>query len=360
MISIIIPVYQVSDYVERCIRSVMAQTYTDIECIIVDDATEDDSIEKCERLINANLLETAVAEQATIGRANPNDNHNDSSATKGDACPGKNHNIKFKILHHEVNRGLSAARNTGTKAAKGEYLYYLDSDDYIAPDCIEKLVSVVKDDPSIEMVQGNSLMKYDGKESLLGKIKQPVRISNNDEARKEFYNNRDIYISVWNRLLKKSFIEEYGLYCREGLVFEDLLWVFYLMKHLRKAYLYEGITHYYCLRQGSILIEAKPESVRCYVTIFNEIFNNLSEGYERDEINGYLYYFIKRHVSYVKVVAEFKGTICLYRTRARQYHCWYVFSVLNVVAVISRFGNPMVVMKTMNTMRWLVKGKRMS
>ena len=148
-VSIIIPVYQVSAYIERCLESVVNQTYTDIECIIVNDATQDDSIEKCEILIE-----------------------------KYDGP------IHFRIIHHEINRGLSAARNTGTKAAKGAYLYYLDSDDYISPDCIEKLVSVVKDDPSIEMVQGNSLMKSDEKECPLGKIKQPVRISNNDEARK--------------------------------------------------------------------------------------------------------------------------------------------------------------------------------
>lgn len=320
MVSIIVPVYQVSHYVERCICSVMAQTYTDIECIIVDDGTKDDSIEKCEALI-------------------------------------KNYDgpIQFQIIHHEQNRGLSAARNTGTKAAKGAYLYYLDSDDYITPSCIEKLVSIVKDNPSIEMVQGNSLMKSDEKECPLGKIKQPVRISNNDEARKEFFENRNIYISVWNRLLKKSFVEESGLFCHEGLVFEDLLWVFYLMKHLKKAYLCKEITHYYCLRQGSILVEAKPESVMCYVTSFNEILNNLSEGYERDEINGYLYYFIKRYVSYVKVVPQFKETIRLYRNKARQYHCWKVYIVLFIIGVVGRIGIFEDLLGLLNTVRWRVK-----
>lgn len=322
MVSVIVPVYQVSNYVERCIRSVMAQTYSDIECIIVDDATKDDSIEKCETLI-----------------------------TEYDGP------ILFQIIHHEQNRGLSAARNTGFDAANGEYVYFLDSDDYITPDCIEKLVSVIKDDPTIEMVQGNSLMISDGKESTLGKIKQPIRISNNDDARQEFYNNRNIYISVWNRLLKKSFVEENELYCREGLVFEDLLWVFYLMKHLKKAYLYEGTTYYYCLRQGSILVEAKPESVRCYVTSFNEILNNLSEGYERDEIAGYLYYFIKRYVSYVKMVPEFKETARLYRARAMQCHCWKVYVILSITRILRRFVNPIGLLEKMNAVRWRLKGK---
>ena len=112
LISIIIPVYQVSDYVERCIRSVMSQTFTDIECIIVDDATVDDSMVKCQKLI--------------------------------DEYDGR---IQFRLLHHEKNRGLSAARNTGTKAATGEYVFYLDSDDEITSDCIEKMMLLAEKHP---------------------------------------------------------------------------------------------------------------------------------------------------------------------------------------------------------------------
>ena len=103
LVSVIIPVYQVSDYVERCLLSVMNQTYQNIECIIVDDCSTDDSVAKCDRLI---------------------------STYKGP--------IKFQILHHERNRGLSAARNTGTDAATGEYIFYLDSDDEITDETFDK------------------------------------------------------------------------------------------------------------------------------------------------------------------------------------------------------------------------------
>lgn len=319
MVSIIIPVFQVSDYVERCIRSVIGQTYTDIECIIVNDATRDDSIHQCEKIID--------------GYRGP---------------------IQFRIIHHEQNRGLSASRNTGTKAARGEYLYYLDSDDYIAPNCIERLAAVVQEDSSIEMVQGNCLMITDGKESPLGKVKQPIRITNNEDVRKEFFNNRNIYISVWNRLLKKSFIEENKLYCRDSLVFEDLLWVFYLMKHLRKAFLCKETTYYYCLRPGSILVEAKPESVRCYVTSFTEILNNLTVGQEREEIDGYLYYFIRRYVSYVKIVPEFKETISLYQARAGQYHCRKAYTMLSLTRIFGSLGNPTRLLERMNNIRWII------
>lgn len=331
-VSVIIPVYRVSAYVERCLRSVMEQSYSDIECIIVDDKSDDNSVEKCKALI-----------------AEYNENEDKNEKTKG---------ISFRIIHHEHNRGLSAARNTGTIAAKGEYLYYLDSDDYISPDCIEKLTTAVNENPSIEMVQGNTLMTSNGKEgTLLYNSKHSVFISNNDEARKAFYKDRFIYISVWNKLIKRSFVEECQLYCREGLVFEDLLWVFYLIKHLKTACLCEEVTYYYCIRSGSISTAARPESVRCYTAMFDEILHNLTAGKERVEIEGYLYYFIRRYVSYVKIVPAFKETLRLYKEKARQYSCWYVYSILTIAGIVGGLGNPLGLLDWMNNMRW--KNKRL-
>ena len=242
-VSVIVPVYQVSAYVERCLRSVMAQTYPDMECIIVDDATKDDSIEKCERLIR-----------------------------RYDGA------IRFRILHHDRNRGLSAARNTGTEAAVGDYLYYLDSDDYLSPDCIARLAAVVNEDDGIEMVQGNGAMKSDGAESFLYRADHPILTRNLEETRRAFFQDRYIYISVWNKLIKKSLIEEHRIYCREGMVFEDLLWVFYLMKHLKKTYLCEAVTYYWCIRPGSIMTAAKAETFRCYALIFDEILQHATAG----------------------------------------------------------------------------------
>ena len=320
MVSVIIPVYQVSEYVERSLRSVMAQSYTDMECIIVDDATADDSILKCEQLVRT-----------------------------------YNGPIQFRILHHDHNRGLSASRNTGTDAATGDYIYYLDSDDCISPDCIERLASAATDNPEIEMVQGNSLMSCDGKEIPLYRKNHSIETQNNDETRREFFQNRNIYISVWNKLLKKSFVEKCQLYCREGIVFEDLLWVFYLLKDLEKAYLCETITHYYYIRPGSISTAAKPESVGCYAAIFDEIFHHLTTGREQQELRGFLYYFILRYVSYVKIVPAFKDTLKLYKTKSKQFNCWYVSIVLTLTAIVGRFGNPLGLLKWLNDIRWKIK-----
>lgn len=108
-ISIIIPIYNVEDYISECLQSVMRQTYKGaIECILVDDCGKDNSI--------------AVAEQLI-------------ACYKG--------SIEFRILHHEHNRGLSAARNTGLENAKGKYIYFLDSDDIIDGNSMEMLYNAI-------------------------------------------------------------------------------------------------------------------------------------------------------------------------------------------------------------------------
>lgn len=107
-ISIIIPVYNVELYVEECLQSVANQTMTEgIECIIVDDRGQDNS--------------AAIAKQYI-------------DSYKGD--------IRFTFIQREKNGGLSAARNTGIEAATGEYVYFLDSDDYLVPSAIETLISI--------------------------------------------------------------------------------------------------------------------------------------------------------------------------------------------------------------------------
>lgn len=335
LVSIIIPVYQVSDYVERCLKSVMSQTYADIECIIIDDATKDDSIVKCERLIKE-YNENLDVDVNLNGK-------------------GK---IRFKILHHEVNRGLSAARNTGTKAATGEYLYYLDSDDYISEKCIETLIEPFKENVGLEMVQGNCLRTCDGIEGIVYKGK-PLHILSNNDVRMQYLSYHHIYISVWNRLMKRSFVEKNGLYCKEGIVHEDHLWMFYLMKCLQNAYLCEAITYYHPIRPGSIVTSTdKVTEGNSFQIIFDDILHHLTSGKENFELQYYLYIFCKRYLMFVDVVPSFHQTGKLYRECAKQNGCWYVYMVLAVIGVIGHFGNPSKILGWLNTMRWKIKRSR--
>lgn len=302
LVSIIIPVYQVSDYIERCLESVISQTYSNIECILVNDATKDDSIDKCEKLI-------AEYEGA----------------------------IHFSIINHQRNRGLSAARNTGIDASTGGYLYFLDSDDYITPNCIETMVSIVKEDDSIEMVQGNYL-KITGDEEVLGNSEN-VRILSNDEARDYFLNRRVINNFVWNKLLKKSFIIDNGLYNEEGIILEDLLWISYVIKCLGKAVIINALTYYYLLRSGSIMTATDQQKMgRSYAIVYNEILDNLTTGRECEELFGYLYKFCYLIIMYEKSATELKDVLDKYLTKIRQFCGWKQTAVLYMAGILGNFG----------------------
>ncbi len=301
-------------------RSVLRQSYTNIECIIVDDATRDDSIVKCERLIS--------------------DYHG---------------SIRFRILHHEVNRGLSAARNTGTDAATGDYLFYLDSDDEISSDCIEKLLVPVMCDDSVEMVQGNCIVLHGRKESLVYQ-KSPIHIQSNDEVRRQYLSYRNIYVSVWNKLIKRSLVLDNKIYCKEGIVHEDYLWLFYLTKYLKNACLCDSVTYYHPIRQGSIVTstdkKTKGDSFRI---VFEVILHNLTTKKEKEELNGYLYLFCKRYLTYIIEVPAFHDTCRLYMDITKKYNLWYVYVVLGLTYLVSHIGNPIRLFSILNSIRWKVK-----
>lgn len=315
LVSIVVPVYNVSDYIERCLSSIIEQTYKNIECIIVDDATPDDSIEKCERFI---------------------------AAYDGP--------IKFRIVHHEKNGGLSAARNTGTNTASGDYLYYLDSDDDISSDCIEKLSSFVIEDNSIQMVQGNHLTISDNKEEPGKSV--DFHIKNNDDARDCFLNKRWIVEFLVNKLLKKDFIVDNQLFNREGLINEDLIWMFYVIKYLKSAYLCNDVTYFYRMRSGSIATSSSSQKQgHSYAVIYDEILHNLSKGKEKGELNGLLYNFSYNYAAYVKYAPELKPVFTLYKKQAREYGCWYAFNLLSFVGITSRFFNLSSLFQRLNKIR---------
>lgn len=317
-VSIIIPVYNVSAYIERCIKSVINQTYKDIECIIVDDASPDDSIVKCEKMI-----------------------------AEYDGP------IKFTILHHKQNRGLSGARNTGTKASSGEYLFYLDSDDEITPSGIEVLLKPMIEDSTIEIVQGNHIEEKNGKEIKYNKGKYPIVITQNNDVYEHYYRYHHIAAAAWSKLIRRSFLIDYQLFFREGLLFEDRFWIFYVIKHLKKMIISKDIAYVYHLRPHSITTSKKNRMVgESNHTIYNEFLQNLTYGHEHTELSGLVYAFCRFYCEYYDEVPELKDTYKLYLQQAKRYNCWYAYSLLTIVGFVRKIGNPIGIMKKFHIIRW--------
>ena len=215
-ISIIIPVYNVAEYIGECLQSVMRQTYQgEIECIIVDDCGTDNSIAVAERLI---------------------------AEYKGP--------IAFRVLHHENNRGLSAARNTGTDAATGDYIYYLDSDDYISDDCIEKLYEPMKN-KDYDMVIGDYETFGDYiVQSLL--FEQKEEIIGNENIFHELA-EKQIPVIACNKMYNLNFLKRNNIDFVEGQLHEDDLWTYKICLVASQIAIQKRVTYYYRQHATSIV-----------------------------------------------------------------------------------------------------------
>ncbi len=278
-ISVVMPVYNVAPYVERCLLSVMQQTRPAEECLIIDDASTDNSIALCERLMA-----------------------NYDGPTR------------FTILHHDHNRGLSAARNTGTDAATGAYIYYLDSDDEMTADCLERLSAPVEHDDSIEMVKGNLYRDTSAMNGWRHQLRRklgtpqprfmqgtPLELRSNEEIRDWFYRGKvPCPLAVWNKLLKLSFVKEHQLYNKEGRLYEDTLWTYYLIRCLSHVAFVHEVTYIYYRRPGSICTGTQnDERLRHFGYNYREIAENIVPGERLGETmywHKYFYpYYIDAH-----------------------------------------------------------------
>lgn len=175
-ISILIPVYNVEPFISKCIQSIMSQTYTgEMECIIVDDCGSDNSIAIAKKLIN-----------------------------------GYNGSIEFKIVHHEHNRGLAAARNTAVAAAKGGFIIHVDSDDWIEPNMVEELVKKQME-TNADIVSCNAIAHYTDREEQLT---EPDYSSKDEMMRSILLLTLDHVI--WRRLIRASLYRDNHISAVEG------------------------------------------------------------------------------------------------------------------------------------------------
>ena len=305
-VSIIIPVYNVSAYIEGCLRSVKNQTYKDIECILVDDASPDDSITICEQMI---------------------------ASYQGP--------VRFSVLHHQQNRGLSAARNTGTAAATGQYIYYLDSDDKLTDDCIEKLIRPVTEDASIDMVMGNYLRCAEGyklcsSERLTLTLKEEG--INSCEAIRNRYFGVGLWQSAWNKLIRREFLIRNQVVFKEGILWEDTLWFFFVMKYLSNLYIIPDVTYHYVKRPQGITTGSVRgrELVRSWSIVYDEIASHFTKGDRRREAKYHWKGFCVRCIDnpdnkeYRKIAQKYKKVL-------REEHCLYDLILLNGIVFWSRF-----------------------
>lgn len=208
-VSIVIPVYKVEKYIERCLRSVFNQTYANIECIIVNDYTPDTSF-----IIAKNIVKSYQG------------------------------SIDFKFVEHEKNKGLSEARNTGVKMATGHYYFFLDSDDAIPPTSIEKLVETALLNDCPEIVMGVTKGVDANGNNVEVSSAQTKSFHDNSEVFQGYLNNL-WYVIACNKLVKKDIFADHKTFFLPGITHEDVMWSFEISTYVNKIILCPFVTYHY-------------------------------------------------------------------------------------------------------------------
>ena len=240
ILSVIIPVYNVAKFLPECLNSVINQTYENLEIILVNDGSTDDSGKIC-----------------------------DKYALKDD---------RIKVIHKK-NGGLSDARNTGLKVSTGDLIAFLDSDDYLAKDFYEKLITRLQNDNS-DIAIGETYYVY------------PDQIKTDDRA--NYYNfksNKKIISSIadksnliyscacWNKVYKSELIRNNNLKFPYGLYIEDVPFTFSSIVYSNRISLVKGAILYYRRQEQSILATAKknriPFDIFSIYDICEEFLNNV-------------------------------------------------------------------------------------
>jgi glycosyltransferase involved in cell wall biosynthesis len=277
-ISIIIPVFNVEQYVQRCIESVLAQDnmFASVECIIVDDCTPDRSME--------------VVRQIVASYRGP---------------------IKIEMLKHEVNRGLSAARNTGLMFAKGDYVLFIDSDDFLMPDSVQYFLENLKRNPDVDIVMGNVKTCKDG-EMLIKHIKSPWLIDDSDIFFRRMLHHQ-IYLYAWNKLIKKDLLLDNKILFEEGILFEDQCWSYQLFSHISSVLLLPRVTYIYEYNPNSIVnttqtIEKADKVIWSYTVSINKMLDTppVPQKYNRNITVDYLLFMTNFLMNGVDVLSKFK------------------------------------------------------
>lgn len=216
MISIIVPVYNVEPYLKKCLDSIAAQTYPNLEAIIVNDASTDRSGQICEY----------YAARDT----------------------------RMHVIHFPANQGLSAARNEAVLRARGKYLTFIDSDDYAEPDLLEKLYG--------NLTENSADISICGTENAWAKTGSS-RTYSQEETICCMARRSPFLWNVWGKLYLTETVKAHP-FNKHAFCCEDLLFFYQVLKDIKKvSYLKEPLYHY-AYRPGS-LINSGIDTKRCTV-----------------------------------------------------------------------------------------------
>lgn len=236
LISVIIPVYNVENYLRECVESVLNQTYTNYEIILVDDGSTDSS---------------------------------------GKICDEYSPDKKITVIHQE-NAGLSAARNAGFDASNGEYIYFLDSDDYILPQTLATLYEeAITNNSDFVFFDAVSFADGDFKINQNYIRKNSYEKCGGPEMLKMLQNAGEYHSAVPLLFIKKSYINENKLSFVDGIYYEDMVYTYQVFCSAKTVSQCKEALYCRRYRQSSIMTSRKNKKhFQSAVRVYSEVRNH--------------------------------------------------------------------------------------
>ncbi|WP_164667390.1 glycosyltransferase family 2 protein [Virgibacillus doumboii] len=218
-VSVVVPVYKVEKYIHRCVDSILNQTYTNLEVILVDDGSPDN----CGAIVD----KYRVTDE------------------------------RIKVIHKE-NGGLSDARNHGMKHVIGEFTMFVDSDDWIEPKMVEQMVKYSREYQA-DVVQSAFYYAYDDKILLDKRYFRENALLDNHSLMYELLVNERVKNFAWGKLYKTELISDIPF--KKGVLFEDVFWAHHVMHRVKRFLLLQQPLYYYLQRDDSIVASYTPRNL---------------------------------------------------------------------------------------------------
>lgn len=256
VVSIIVPIYNASKKLDRCIESILNQTFKEFELILMDDGSTDESGEICD------------------------------AYAKKDA--------RVRVVH-KPNTGVSDTRNQGIALAKGEYLQFLDSDDWIVPEATALFVRSARES-GCDMVVADFYRVIGERVAQKGAIDDEQAMDRQAYVTEMLQNPADFYYGVlWNKLYKRSIIVEHQLEMDTSINWcEDFLFNLEYLRHIQNVYVLKVPVYYYVKTKGSLVTQGmsvkktilmKRKAFACYNEFYKDVLDDTD--YEKRKMQVY-------------------------------------------------------------------------
>ena len=226
VVSILVPVYRVESFIERCARSLFEQTYTDLEYVFVDDCSPDRSVDILQRVLGD------YPERAT------------------------------RIIHHDKNKGVAAARNTLLDNAHGSFVCFVDADDWLERDAIELLVRKQEEKDS-DIVSGNAYIHI---ESGVEELRVDSLSNKRQVLLQQLKDTWTMNAFLWGRIFRKSLFEDHHIRSKEGFNYaEDRYQVVQLSYYAESYAFIDGFVYNYEKRNESSITKKQKSDLSVYL-----------------------------------------------------------------------------------------------